>query len=336
MQDLNTELNNKVICITGAGGYIGSALVEELKNYSVKKIIRVSRKELKSKGNLDDWTLDLNEFDSWLKIVEQSDIIFHLAGNTSVKFANQHPKKSLISEVLPINNLVRASKQLQLIPRVIYTSTATIYGLTEEILVSESYTPAPITCYDSNKLHAEKQLEIASKAHVINSVSLRLANVYGPSPNESKAFDRGILSKIVKMSFENKTISLYGSGNYTRDYVYIDDVVMALINVSVISYSEILKNSTSVLNVSSGRGTNIRTAFNLILEEVQKITGENLKIRNVPWPNGVSEIEKRNFIGSAERLKSLTGWTPKTSIEEGIKLLVNYYGKEYFWLNQLN
>ena len=329
MRDIQTELKNKVVCITGAGGYIGSALVDSLKNYSVKKIIRISKKKLKHQENLDDWSVDLNEFDSWLKIVEQSDIIFHLAGNTSVKFAEQYPKKSLASELLPINNLVRASKQLQLSPRVIYTSTASIYGLTKEHPVSESYEPAPITCYDSNKLHAEDHLEIASKAHIINSVSLRLANVYGPSPNESSAVERGVLSKIVKMSFENKTISLYGSGNYIRDYIYIDDVVMALINVSVISYGEVLKNAKSVFNVSSGRGTYIRTVFNLILEEVGKITGENLQIRNVPWPNGVSEIEKRNFIGSSERLKSLTGWTPITQLEEGVKLLVDYYSKEY-------
>ena len=170
MYDLKTELKNKVVCITGAGGYIGSALVNKLKNYSVKKIIRISRKELTYQENLDDWILDLNKFDSWLKIVEQSDIIFHLAGNTSVKFAEQYPKKSLASELLPINNLVRASKQLQLVPRVIYTSTATIYGLTEEIPVSESCSPVPITYYDSNKLQAEKQLELASKAYVFNSV----------------------------------------------------------------------------------------------------------------------------------------------------------------------
>ena len=153
MHDLKTELKNKVVCITGAGGYIGSALVNRLKNYSVKKIIRISRKELTHQENLDDWILDLNEFDSWLKIVEQSDIIFHLAGNTSVTYAEQYPKKSLTSEVLPINNLVRASKKLQLSPRVIYTSTATIYGLTEDLPVSESSSPAPLTNYDSNKLY---------------------------------------------------------------------------------------------------------------------------------------------------------------------------------------
>jgi nucleoside-diphosphate-sugar epimerase len=328
IQDLKTELNNKVICITGAGGYIGSALVDRLKNYSVKKIIRISRKKLIPQENLDDWILDLNELDSWLKIVEQSEIIFHLAGNTGITFAEQNPKSSLISEVLPINNLVRASKQLQLCPRVIYTSTATIYGLTEDFPVSETFIPAPITCYDSNKLHAEKQLENASKSQVINSVSLRLANVYGPSPNESSVFDRGILSKVVKMSFENKIITLYGSGKCIRDYIYIDDVVSALVQISSVKYSEILKNSKTVLNVSSGRGTQIKTVFNLIAKEVGKISGQNPNILNTPWPKKVLDIEKRNFIGSSERLKSITGWTAKTPLEEGIRLLVNYYSKE--------
>ena len=329
MRDSKIELNNKVICITGAGGYIGSALVDRLKNYSVKKIIRISRKKLTYQENLDDWILDLNELNSWLKIVEQSDIIFHLAGNTSIKFAEQNPKNSLTSEVLPIKNLVRASKQLKLNPRVIYTSTATIYGLTDQLPVSETFIPAPITHYDSNKLHAENQLQIASKARIINSVSLRLANVYGPSLNESSSVDRGILSKIVKMSFENRVISLFGSGKYIRDYIYIDDAVSALINISIVNYSEILKNSKTALNVSSGRGTHIRSVFELIIKEVGKITGKNSELKKIPWPNEVSEIEKRNFIGSAERLKSLTGWTAKTSIEEGIKLLVDYYSKEY-------
>ena len=131
MHDIKTKLNNKVICITGASGYIGSALVNRLKNYPVKKIIRVSRKKLTQQENLHDWILDLNEYDSWLKIVKQSDIIFHLSGNTSVTFAERHPQNSLSAEVLPIKNLVRASKQLHLSPRVIYTSTASIYGLTK-------------------------------------------------------------------------------------------------------------------------------------------------------------------------------------------------------------
>ena len=329
MYKLQKELKNKVICITGASGYIGSSLVSQLDKYPVKKIIRISRKKLKPLANIEDWILDLNDFNSWLIIVKRSDIIFHLSGNTSITVAEDAPEKTLISEVLPIKNLVKASKKICRNPRVIYTSTATIYGLTEKLPIFVSQKAVPVTCHDYNKFQSEKYLEIASQEKAVDSIALRLANVYGPSHTESSSPDRGILSKITKMCFENKTIPLYGSGDYIRDYVYIDDVINALLLTSIVDYKEIRKSSEIVFNVSSGKGTYIKTIFNLIAKEVEKITGVNIDIETVPWPSHVSEIEKRNFIGSAERLKSLTGWLPKTSIEDGVHLLVNHYSREY-------
>lgn len=329
MHNLLKELESKVISITGGGGYIGSSLVSELKKCKVKKIIRIGRNKLKPIENIEDWILDLNDYKSWIKIVRQSDIIFHLSGNTSIIFAERDPRKTLISEVLPITNLVEAAKELNRNPRVIYTSTATVYGLAEDFPISEDQIPAPITCYDSNKLSAEQQLRIAGNKNLIEPVSLRLANVYGPSFSESSAVDRGVLSRIVRLSFENKTIKIFGSGDYIRDYVYIDDVIRALLYASIFNYKDIKKNSETVFNVASGKGIPIKEVFFLIAKKVEKITGFNLKIENVSWPEGISQIEKRNFIGSSERLKSLTGWTAKTSIEEGVAKLVNYYSKEY-------
>ena len=328
MYDLSQELKNKVISVTGGSGYIGSSLLGKLSKYPAKKIIRISRKKLESQDNIEDWILDLSDYKSWLKLVEVSDIIFHLSGNTSIKVAEDNPIESLISETLPIDNLVKASHVLNRKPRVIYASTATIYGLTHNFPVSETYTPFPITSYDLNKFESEKKLEIASRNNLINSISLRLANVYGPSPIESSAIDRGILSQITKLSFENKIVSLYGSGNYLRDYVYIDDVVNALLLSSVANYAGIRKSSRIAFNVSTGVGTYLKTVFEMIIKEVEGYTGKKLKLRSVPWPREVSEIEKRNFIGSAERLKSLTGWSAKTSIKDGVHLLVDYYSKE--------
>jgi len=329
MYDLHNELKNKVICITGASGYIGSSLVKELDNHSIKKLIRVGRKKMKILPNIEDWVLDLKNYNSWRKIVKQADIIFHLSGNTSINSSENDPENEFISETLPITNLVKASKELNRNPRVVYASTATIYGLTEELPVKEEHFPIPITKYDSNKLHAEKHLIMASKENIIESISLRLANVYGPSVNESSSYDRGILSKITKLSFENKKIPMYGAGNYIRDYIYIDDVVNAFLLSSIFNYEEIRQSSEIVFNVSSGKGTHVKTVFNMISKEVEKITGTNSQIESVPWPSHVNDIEKRNFIGSSKRLKSLTGWAPETSILDGIHLLVNHYSKDY-------
>jgi len=328
MIDISNKLEGKVVSITGASGYIGSALTKELEKYPVKKIIRTSRKELLSKDGVEDWVLDLNKKSSWIRIVNKSDIIFHLSGNTSIYNAEQNTKESLISNLLPVIQLINASKKLSRIPRVVFSSTATVYGLTEVLPVLETSQPNPITAYDLHKFFTEQQLLLASNSNIIDAISLRLANVYGPSPTESLAKDRGILSKITRMRFELKNLQIYGNGEYLRDYIYIDDVVNAFLHASVMNYSTLIDKNSIILNVASGKGTTVKNVFSLISNEVEKITGIKGTIKNVSWPKGVNEIEKRNYIASIELLKSLTGWKPRVSLEKGIKLLVKHHSKE--------
>ena len=327
MVDISSKLNGKVVSITGANGYIGSALTQELEKYSLK-IIRISRKQLTPKDGVEDWVLDLNKKSSWIKIVNRSDIIFHLSGNTSVYDAEKDPKESLISTLFPIIQLINASKKLSRIPRVIFSSTATVYGLTEVLPVLETKRPSPITVYDLHKFFAEQQLLVASSSNIIDAISLRLANVYGPSPTESLSQDRGILSKITKKRFALKNLQIYGNGDYLRDYIYIDDVVNAFLHASVMDYDILLNKNQISLNVASGKGTPVKEVFDLISREIEKITGIRGDIENVAWPEEVNEIEKRNYIGSIELIKSLTGWKPSVSLEEGIRLLVKHYSKE--------
>ena len=327
MVDISSKLKGKVVSITGANGYIGSALTQELEKYSLK-IIRISRKQLTPKDGVEDWVLDLNKKSSWIKIVNRSDIIFHLSGNTSIYDAEKDPKESLISTLFPIIQLINASKKLSRIPRVIFSSTATVYGLTEVLPVLETKQPNPITTYDLHKFFAEQQLLVASSSNIIDAISLRLANVYGPSPTESLAQDRGILSKITKRRFALKNLQIYGNGDYLRDYIYIDDVVNAFLHASVMDYDILLNKNQISLNVASGKGTPVKEVFDLISREIEKITGIRGDIENVAWPEEVNEIEKRNYIGSIELIKSLTGWKPSVSLEEGIRLLVKHYSKE--------
>ena len=327
MVNISNKLKGKVVSITGASGYIGSALTQELEKYPLK-IIRISRKQLTPKDGVEDWVLDLNKKSSWIKIVNRSDIIFHLSGNTSIYDAEKDPKESLISTLFPIIQLINASKKLSRIPRVIFSSTATVYGLTEVLPVLETKRPSPITVYDLHKFFAEQQLLVASSSNIIDAISLRLANVYGPSPTESLSQDRGILSKITKKRFALKNLQIYGNGDYLRDYIYIDDVVNAFLHASVMDYDILLNKNQISLNVASGKGTPVKEVFELISREIEKITGIRGDIENVAWPEEVNEIEKRNYIGSIELIKSLTGWQPSVSLEEGIRLLVKHYSKE--------
>ena len=322
---INNSLNDKNIIITGGFGYIGSALVDYLQHYKCN-IVCVSRRDMSEKQMVRNWTLDLTKESSWKKIVDYADIIFHLAGNTSISVAEQDPKLNLIDSLTPIINLVHAAKDSKKTPRVVFASTVTLYGLTEILPVSEEAKPSPITTYDLHKLFIEQHLEMSTKNKIISATSLRLSNVYGPSLGRSSANDRGILNKVTELAINGKDITIYGEGNYIRDYIYIDDVVSAFIHTAIADHAV-----GKVLNVTSGVGHTIKDAFSLVSDYSAKLTGKKVKINHIEWPKGISMIERRNFIGNASELKRATKWQPNVSFEEGVDIIV-----EEFWKREGN
>ena len=319
---IKSNLNDKNIVITGGFGYIGSALVDHLQHYECK-IVCVSRRKVPKKQGVRSWTLDLTKESAWKKIVDYADIIFHLSGNTSIPVADQDPKLNLIDSLVPIINLIHAAKDSKKTSRVVFASTVTLYGLTEILPVSEGAKPDPITTYDLHKLFIEQHLEMATKNKIINATSLRLSNVYGPSLGRSSANDRGILNKVTESAINGKDITIYGEGNYTRDYIYIDDVVSAFINTAITD-----NTIGKVLNVTSGVGHTIKDAFSLVSKHVTKLTGKKVKINHIEWPKGISMIERRNFIGNADELKRITKWHPNTLFEDGIDIIVKGFWRK--------
>ena len=319
---IKSNLNDKNIIITGGFGYIGSALVDHLQHYECN-IVCVSRRNVPKKQGVRSWTLDLTKESSWRKIVDHADIIFHLSGNTSIPVADQDPKLNLIDSLAPIINLIHAAKDGKKTSRVVFASTVTLYGLTEILPVSEEVKPDPITTYDLHKLFIEQHLEMATKNKIISATSLRLSNVYGPSLGRSSANDRGILNKVTESAINGKEITIYGEGDYIRDYIYIDDVVSAFINTAITD-----NTIGKVLNVTSGVGHTIKDAFSLVSDHVAKLTGKKVKINHIEWPKGISMIERRNFIGNADELKRITKWQPNTLFEEGIDIIVEGFWRE--------
>jgi len=308
---------NKRVAVIGANGYLGSSLVVELiKEQYV--VTRVSKKNERVIPNTFAVSGDLCDADFCRTITEKNDIIFLLSGNTSIKEAENDPIKNLATTVFPIINIINAARELRKIPRIIFASTATIYGLTPDVPIKETYVPKPITNYDLHKLFGEQQLNLASELGYVEGISLRLANVYGPSSNQSSSIDRGIINKAAVDAINGKNLTLYGDGSQIRDYIYISDAINAIKSVGV-DYK--LKNGT--FNVASGSGTKMVQVFELIQKYIKTETGQNIPINQIPWPEIANDIDRRNFTADILKINGEIGWIPTVNIKEGVYLLIH-------------
>ena len=320
--DIINQLQGKAVAITGASGYIGSSIVNKLTENSVRTI-RVCRKKIPKIDGVKDIFADVRNDEIWNEIVEQSDIIVCLAGNTSVYAAEGNIEESLTSSLLPINNLILAAKNSNKVPRVVFASTATVYGMTDKLPVSETAKLNPITIYDLHKVFAEQQLEMASRQGFISSASLRLANVYGPSLAQSSSRDRGVINKIARDSMLGKDLQVFGDGEFIRDYVFIDDVVSAFL------YAACSKNVDGrSFNISSGIGHTIKEVFELIANKSSEVIGKKVNVNFIPMPKDVSPIEYRNYIGDSSLFHSVTEWSSKVSLQAGVDSLIGVFQEE--------
>jgi UDP-glucose 4-epimerase len=309
-------MSNYSFAITGANGYIGSSLAKFLKEKS-HDVTGISRSRFKHFPGKKLICKDIKKYETWLEILKFNNVIFHLAGNTSVYTSEVNPEESLLSTLLPIEHLIRAAKELKVKPRIVFTSTATVYGVLPKLPVSEHQKPKPVTTYDIHKLFAEQLLAIASEARIIDAVSLRLSNVFGPSPIASSSNDRGILNKSVVKALENNNLNYYGHGNYLRDYVYITDVVNALYLAGI---SDDFHGK--VFNIGSGIGTSIKKAMQTVVKLTNKTAGKSITAESVPWPLDMASIEYRYFVSKIDNFSKKTGWKPKINFCKGIELLI--------------
>jgi nucleoside-diphosphate-sugar epimerase len=319
MRAIDSIYKDKIVAITGAGGYIAGAIIAALKK-TPAKIIRVSRRDLEEDNLVTSLKLDVQTRECWDEIVNRADIIIHLAGNTSIYTAAKDPADSLNSTVLPLTHLIAAAQKAGRKPRVVYASTATVYGINNKGPLREDVLPDPTTTYDLHKVFAEKQLKFASEKEIIEGVSLRLANVYGPSPSKSTSDDRGILNKITRFALAGKDIQLYGDGNYLRDYIYIGDVVSAFLTAGIAE-----NVSGNSFNVATGRSVTVREAFHMVVDQVKKIAGKEVVIHTASWPENVDPIELRDFVACTSNFKELAGWSSTVTIENGINMMIKSF-----------
>ena len=167
MKEVNKIYKNKRVAITGASGYISSTLIDVLGD-NCKSILLVTTTPKKTVATNISFWLQIQKRETWEVIIKNADIIFHLAGNTSVYNAIKNRLSSLESNMLPFEHFISVSQQYNTCTKIIYSSTASIYGIGSHSPIDEFVSPDPQTIYDLHKLFAEKELLLASKKRLYN------------------------------------------------------------------------------------------------------------------------------------------------------------------------
>jgi UDP-glucose 4-epimerase len=314
----------KNILVTGGNGYLGSNLINILKSINCKITIldRITGQNLENfnKAKIKECLCDIRDPDIWAGILDGIDLIFYFAGQTSVYKANENPKDDFAINVQPLSNLLEACRKYNCKPGILFSGTVTENGIPEKFPVNEMHPDKPVTVYDLHKLIAEYYLKCYSNRGIVQGAILRLANVYGPGPLSTNA-DRGILNMMVRRALNREELTLYGEGNFLRDYIFIDDVINAFLlsamNMGIMNGNHFI--------VASGVSHSIREAFEIVRENVQNITNRNVKLISIEPPENLSPIESRNFVADISYLRDLVGWNPTINLNLGIITTIKYY-----------
>lgn len=301
--------------VTGAGGFLGGRLVKRLSTGDCR-IIRVSRSALTpvvgSAATVSDVSGDVSDRMVW-DAVADADVFFHFAAQTSVAAGADDPDRDFAANVVPMRHLLAACRERGRRPIVLFAGTVTQAGLPSRLPVDEDVPDDPITVYDRHKLIAEHDLKAAASQGIVWGASLRLANVYGPGAHGRTA-DRDVLNRMIRKAVAGQPLTLYGSGEYVRDYLFVEDVVDAFVIAA--AHAEPISGRHFV--IASGRGISLRDAFALVAARVERLRGRRVPVIATEPPAALSAIERRHFVGDPARFSAATGWRPSCGLDEGI------------------
>ena len=323
--DLLEAYRGKTILVTGGTGFIGSALLRELTAADAHLVLLEGRHHRafdlpNGKAEIETLAADLTAGSFWDGLVGRVDVVFHLAAQTSSRLANAHPLEDLETNLLPVVRFVDACQRHGRMPDFVFSGTVTQVGFTSTYPMDESPRDAPVTVYDINKLAAEQYLHYYASESRGRAVTLRLANVYGPGPKSHHA-DRGVLNLMIRRAIANESLTVYGSGEFVRDFTYVDDVARAFLTAG--AALELTDGHHYVLG--SGEGHSVTEMVETVRDLVAEATGTRAPIRRVPVPDDLPRIDTRSFVADSTRFRAVTGWTPQFSLADGIARTIHHF-----------
>lgn len=304
-----------MILITGGAGFIGSNLAEELSQENNVRIIDnlfLGRKENLNGLNLEFIKGDVLNVDDVKRAIKDIDVVFHLAAHSSSPMFVKDCRSGIKVNTLGFLNLLELSRKMD-VKRIIYASTSTIYG-NNQIPYKEDMHVIPPNFYAASKLTCENYAKVYSEEYGLETIGLRCFSVYGPKEQQKKEF-ANLASQFVWDMLKGKQPVVYGDGNQIRDFVYVKDVVKALILAS-----NVKGINEEIFNVGTGKAWKV----NVLIEILNELLKTDIKPKYVENPVSGYLYSHQADTTKAEKL---LGFKAKYTLKDGLKETIDYYKK---------
>jgi len=298
---------SKVVVVGGAG-FIGSHIVDAFVRlgYETHVIDNLSggKKEHVNR-NAALHVMDICDYDAIAPIVKGAKYVFHLAALPRVQYSIEHPRETHDVNVTGTMNVLLASKEGE-VKRVVYSASSSAYGDQEILPLAESLPAHPLSPYGLHKYIGELYARMFNDVYGLEAVSLRYFNVYGPRQDPEGAYAL-VIGKFLKQRAEGKTLTITGDGEQTRDFTHVNDVVKA--NLLAAQSPNVGKGE--VINIGSGSMCSIKELASMLGGEIEHIA---------------PRLEPKHTLADISRARTLLGWEPEITLEDGIKDLLKIEG----------
>jgi len=298
--------------VTGGAGFIGSHLVDELieAGHDVAVIDNLStgkKENINLKAGFHQ--LDICDFDKIKPLFEGVDFVFHLAAIPRVPLSIENPVLTSRVNILGTINVFKAAADNSC-KRVVSASSSSVYGNQDRLPLQETMAPNPLSPYGLQKLSGEQFAKLFTSLYGIPIVCLRYFNVYGSRIDFNSDYSL-VLGKFLRLKSENKPLTIYGDGEQTRGFCFVDDVVKA--NIKAMESNKL--NGGEAINIGQEKSYSINYLSKLIGGEVKYLP-----------PRSGDPLHTQADISLA---RDLLSWEPKVDFKDGVEIVKKWFQKNY-------
>lgn len=316
------KINNKKVLVTGAGGFVGSHLVEALVKSGAKVKAFVHYNSRNDWGMLEDvdknvlkevevMASDLRDADAVRKAVKGQQVVFHLGALIGIPYSYVNPRDVVDTNINGTLNVLIAARDFKA-EKIIHTSTSEVYGTAQYVPMDENHPLNPQSPYAASKLAADLLALSFHSSYNLPAGVMRPFNIYGPRQSA-----RAVIPSIITQTLVKREINL-GSIFPTRDLTFVTDTALGFI-----AFAECEKTVGEVVNLGSNREVSISDLIQMVsacLNKKVKVIKEKKRVRPEK-----SEVEK--LLSDSRKAKALFGWSAKIDVKEGIRKTVSWIEK---------